>query len=784
LLNDLFSNATVFTALSGEQGLEMIAVEDPDVILLDVVMPGMDGFEVCKRLKADEQLQEIPVVFVTALNADRENRIRALEAGAEAFLSKPIEPSELIAQVKAMVKIKHANVLKREHQKNLEKQVAKQTKSLREKHELTLQLLEELKKENEIRKKTETDLRRTEENFRRSMDESRLGIHISTPTGKTVYANRALLDILGVPAIDELKDSTIASYYTPRELERFNKRKEKRKKGENLFSDYEIEIQRKDGAVRNVYAWRKTILWDDKEHYQIFYQDITKQKEAEQALLESELLFRTLAQSTSTAILIYSKDKFLYVNHAAEQISGYSVEEFVGMRFLDIIHPDFKELIKDRAIKRFNGEDVPNRYEFKLVCKDGTEKWVEFTSDIINWKGKPAAIGSAFDITERKKMIQELIKAKEKAEESDRLKSAFLANMSHEIRTPMNGIMGFVGLLDEPELQEEERSKFIELIKGASSRLLNTINDIIEISKIEAGQTPVNVSDFDLNDLINDLVAFFTPEAESKGIELKMKLESQEPMVLKTDRFKVESIVTNFIKNALKFTRKGTIEVGYRLQEKEIQLYVKDTGIGIPEDKQKVIFDRFVQADLSFNRPYEGAGLGLSIAQGYAGLLGGTISVTSKINKGSTFWFQFTKTDSGLLPQKQEEKSLKVENKKLADKTILVAEDDLTSFMYVELVLKTENCRVLHAKNGREAVKMCKENPEINIVLMDLKMPVMDGYIAVKEIRKFNKELPVIAQTAYALSGDKEKALKAGCTDYITKPIQKESFLLKINKYL
>jgi PAS domain S-box-containing protein len=387
-------------------------------------------------------------------------------------------------------------------------------------------------------------------------------------------------------------------------------------------------------------------------------------------------------------------------------------------------------------------------------------------------------------IIERNKMIADLVAAKDKAEESDRLKSAFLANMSHEIRTPMNGILGFAELLKEPKLSGEEQQMFIEIIEKSGERMLNIINDLISISKIESRQMDIYFSKTNVNEQLDFLYNFFKLEAKQKKLALIVnhplpKVESE----INTDKEKLYAILTNLIKNSLKFTNSGTIEFGYTFDGGKYLFYVKDTGIGIAEKKQKTIFERFVQANSGMSSVYDGAGLGLAISKAYVEMLGGEIWVKSFPGEGTSFYFTLpVKLDS----ENESGKILEIETiaiEKGSAVTLLIAEDDETSLFYLKHVLKTCNVNILVAKTGEEAVEMCRKHQQIELVLMDINLPVIDGHIAAQIIKGFSPELPIVAQTAFALDEDKEK-FKDTFDDYITKPIKADELKQKIRKYL
>ena len=391
-------------------------------------------------------------------------------------------------------------------------------------------------------------------------------------------------------------------------------------------------------------------------------------------------------------------------------------------------------------------------------------------------------------VLKNKKLIQsinELSLAKEKAEESDRLKSAFLANMSHEIRTPMNGILGFAGLLKEPNLTGKEQQKYIQIIEKGGARMLNIINDIINISKIESGQMDVTISDSNINEQIEYIYTFFKPEIEAKGMQLSFKnMLPVKEATIKTDREKLFAILTNLVKNAIKYSEKGSIEIGYDKKGEHLEFYVKDSGIGIESNRKEAIFERFIQADIEDKMARQGAGLGLSISKAYVELLGGKLWVESEKGIGSIFYFtipyttELLKTDGITNSTADDVMEAQVKNLK-----ILIVEDDETSDLLLSTMLTKINREILQAKNGLEAIELCRNNPDLDLILMDIKMPVMDGYEATQQIRQFNKDVIIIAQTAYGLTGDRENAIVAGCNAYISKPIIKDELMSLIQQY-
>jgi len=387
----------------------------------------------------------------------------------------------------------------------------------------------------------------------------------------------------------------------------------------------------------------------------------------------------------------------------------------------------------------------------------------------------------------RKQLENELIRAKEKAEDSDRLKSAFLANMSHEIRTPMNGILGMTQLLANPDTTVEQRKEYIDLVNKNSETLLNLVDDIIDISKIEAGQMKIIHKSFRLNTLLDQIIVLFTssPIYKSKHeLELIIKKNAPDNLCIYSDPDRLRQIFINLIGNALKFTNCGYVEFGYNVKGKMIEFYIKDTGIGISNEKQKIIFDRFIQADNSLTRKFGGSGLGLTISKGLIELLGGQILVSSELHSGSTFYFTVP-----YIPTFDEDNSYRKgepepSDYKWNDRTFLIVEDDKVSFKFLENIFRKTGAKIVHADNGLKAVELIKQSPEIDMVLMDIQLPEMNGLDATRMIKQLRKELPVIAQTANVLEEDREKCLEAGCVDYISKPINIKLLYSKIHQYL
>ncbi|MHC1737088.1 MAG: response regulator [Ignavibacteriaceae bacterium] len=382
----------------------------------------------------------------------------------------------------------------------------------------------------------------------------------------------------------------------------------------------------------------------------------------------------------------------------------------------------------------------------------------------------------------------ELLIAKDKAEESNRLKSAFLSNISHEIRTPFNGILGLLSIIQYDDISVNEKETYFKFINQNAWRLMNTITDIVEISQIQTGQIILSPSKINIKHLTYELFNLFKPDADKKELQLTINNGSPDNAeFIISDKLKLRTILSKLIDNAVKYTKTGSIEFGYSLGKEnkpaEIKFYVKDTGIGIPRDKYQDCFQQFMQADISHTRPFEGSGLGLSIAKNFVEMQGGKIWVESEEGKGSSFYFT--------LPYITElEENDLYENPLLSDTAnnqlkklkVLIAEDDDVSEMLMSTAIATICKEVICVRTGNEAVEACRSNADIDLVLMDVRMPGMNGYNATRLIRQFNKDVVIIAQTAYGFSGDREKAIEAGCNDYIAKPFNHLLLLELISK--
>jgi PAS domain S-box-containing protein len=525
-------------------------------------------------------------------------------------------------------------------------------------------------------------------------------------------------------------------------------------------------------------------------------QDITENIEKENELViakerteKSEQRFKSLIENAPDGVVVINEDgEVIYGSPNAASLFGYKENEVLGHKGDEFTHPEDLAYVIRTIEKVINKPTQKQIIQYRFRKKDGEYRWIETTfNNLLADSNINGIVLNFTDITERKNILDELIAAKEKAEEANRLKTEFLNNMSHEVRTPMNGIIGFSKMLDKPDLNAEKRKYYSKIVQNSSQQLLRIIDDILAISTLETKLEKLNETEFCLNDLLMELFSIFNLKSKERNVPLYLKKELHDRQsYIISDKAKLHKILSNLLENALKFTNEGFIEYGYYLEKTNLVLYVKDNGIGISPKNHKIIFERFSQEEKDLSRKHGGLGLGLSISKENAQLLGGDISLESEKGKGSTFYVSIPYKQ--VLPDKNNTIKDIDDSQKIKDNyTILVAEDEEVNYLYIEVLFEDEiegNYNLIHAKNGQEAVAICTANKNIDLVLMDIKMPIMNGHEATEKIKEIFPNLPIIVQTAYSTESDKQLALKHGCNDFISKPINKEKLFEIINKYL
>jgi PAS domain S-box-containing protein len=523
-----------------------------------------------------------------------------------------------------------------------------------------------------------------------------------------------------------------------------------------------------------------------------------ERKHSEKSLRRTEQLYEKIFENTGAATVTIKPDTtILMVNSEFERLLGYQRSEVEGkMRLVDLLdNKDQSVLKKYHHLLMTNPAAVPANYEFSYQQRNGDIRIAFLTgSSLIDTKN---CLISFIDITEFKEAESQLRIAKEKAEESDSLKSAFLANVSHEIRTPLNAITGFSALLANPNLQPDKKDKYIKQILNGSNELVNLIDNVLDMSRIESGTLKPKITEYLLNVQLEEIKEFyddFKDQHAKENLDIRLKLpEGNEKLLVKTDQMRLRQILGSIIENAIKFTSSGYIEYGYSIlpektdttHHQRLIFFVKDTGIGIAKNDRDRIFERFVKIVDKNAHLYRGAGLGLALARDLVHLLGGEIWVESSLGKGSTFYFTIpyeatsTKKDDQLPASQSQERDW-------SDKTILVAEDTESNYLYIEEILSPTRARLIRASDGLEAIEIFRANKDkIDLVIMDILMPEYDGFEATQLIRKIKKDIPVIAQTAFTFEGEMVDGLYAGCfNDYVLKPFNIKEIYKILGKYL
>ncbi|MEN6320889.1 MAG: PAS domain S-box protein [Syntrophaceae bacterium] len=770
---------------------------------------------------------------------------------------------------------------------------------------LLKQRIQELELAESGYKQVEDALRKSEANYRQLFENSPTGIYqVNFRTGKFIKANDAFCEYLGYSQ----KEITSLSPYdvlTDKSKPLFLERVNKMMSGEKVPENPEFEIINKNGKRTWVQLNNKYIY--DSEGLagaDVVAHDITDRKRTEEALRESEEKYRLVVENAGEAIFIAQSGFLTYVNQITVQILGYSAEEIKSLPYVHFIHPEDKEMVVERHMRRVRGEDIPRQYSFRIVTKQGNVRWMEIHAVVIQWKDKPATLNFVNDITDRKrveealqeseknyrnifnnsiegifrtapdgrvlmanpalarmlgyespeeilknvtnlrerfyadsskrdelkhlinkqglvkdhelkaqckdgsimdvsmsvyavrdenqnilyyegiledisekKRIEELKIAKESAEAATRAKTEFLAKMSHEIRTPMNAIIGLSHLFRNTDLTVRQFD-YLHKIETSARSLLGVINDILDISKIEAGKLEIESVDFHLHDIMNNIAGMFSAKAIEKGIGIMVSVAEEVPCELVGDPLRLEQVLVNLIDNAVKFTESGTITVKAELVDKDatrcrLRFSVMDPGIGMSGEEISRLFVIFSQADSSITRKFGGTGLGLAISRRLVEMMGGEIHVESEPDRGSTFIFT---AEFGCQPAVRKDKEEAATAKPAMDFTgvrLLLVEDNLINQLVAREILESAGLIVDAVNNGLEAVEAVRSN-DYDAVIMDVEMPVMSGYEATRLIRgdARSKDLPIIAMTAHALQEVQKECVAAGMNDYVTKPIE------------
>lgn len=629
------------------------------------------------------------------------------------------------------------------------------------------------------RKAADEAVRRSEEKYRIVGNNTYNWEFWENPEGKFLYHSPACIEITGYNP-EELTDNfdLFLNMIHPDDRQGYIDHHKNAKLELNKRTHY-FRMVLPDGQIRHIEHLCRPVFDNNNNYLGIrgTNVDITQRIEAKEKLIESELFANAVIDSTPALLYIYDVQK--QTNIWSNEIHKDFFKEFTGdsagMNSADVsalTHPDdYPKLME--LLGTLLSDSASNKFEIEIRLKK-QESWIWMRTIVSTFKkdehGNPIQIiGALFDINDRKKFEIDLKEAKEKAEESNRLKTAFLNNISHEVGTPLNSILGFGGFMMDDSLSYSEKLDYYAILKKSSERLRQTIFDIIDLAELTAGTIKLTYEDVTLGELLIEMDKRIKEACQKKNIFVALQIPPHlSDLTINTGVEFLKKVMWHLLSNAEKFTEDGRINFGFEKLDEQLRFFVKDTGRGIAADKLEVIFEPFMQEDISMTRGHEGAGLGLAIARGMVELLGGELWVESKKGEGSAFYF----TIPLVAGKAKEVTPVKAQKPSESGKPlILVAEDDHSNFMLIKTVLFKAGYSTLHAINGAEAVELCRKYPEIAMVLMDIKMPVMNGLEATALIKEFRPDLPVIAITAHAQTGDKHRMLEAGCDDYLAKPV-------------
>jgi PAS domain S-box-containing protein len=637
------------------------------------------------------------------------------------------------------------------------------------------------------RKQVKLRLIESEESYRGLFNSMTNAVYIMDREARFLDVNDGAVKMYGYPR-ERFIGKTPAFLSAPGKNEDINVVETLRKTFEGEPQQIEYWGVKKDGSIfpkdikfyKGDYFGKTVVLAvadDITERFNMISQIISARDEAERNLQK----ITSIVMAFPDLILVLDREGNLleamsgnedFASYFAASENRKHLTQFVPPHILKMGFENIRKVLSTGSMQVFNidltDEGLESHYEIRMV---------KYNEDQV--------LTVARDITRSIELINELNLEKNKAEESDRLKTAFLHNISHEIRTPLNGIVGFSNLLTQPGVAQGDTSEYVSFINSCSDQLLAIINDIVSIATLEAGQEKLQESTVDLNKMMNRVLSQFSTKANEKGLEIDFTTGlPDDNCLIVADETKLIQLLSNLIGNSVKFTGKGGVKFGYVIKHEFVEFYVQDSGIGIPENMHEVIFDRFRQVNNTLSLNTGGTGLGLSISKSYVELMGGRIWLKSIPGERTVFFFiiPYKSVSGGYSAPKI---SPAIHDKEfLRDRVILVAEDEEINFRLIKGMLASTGVKFIHVYNGADAVEKCKTNEVIDLVLMDLKMNVMDGFTAAGFIRNIRPELPIIAQSALALVGDRHRAIEAGCTDYISKPLRKASLIALLEKYL
>jgi PAS domain S-box-containing protein len=733
-----FEYTTVCTRIDLEKALVEF---NPSLIISDYMMPSFTGLQALHIIK--EFNEDLPFILYTG-SVNEETAVDCIKAGAQDYVIKehltrlPFAVKEALEQVRIQKEKRASELLLRENEEKLQ------------------------------------------------------SIFSAAPVGIGLVVDRVFIEIndtfcnLTGYSRSELIGKTSEILYESKE-EYLRVGNEKYDQIERTGTgSVETKLKSKNGEIINIVLSSAPLDRNDLSKGVTFtMMNITERKKSEEALLKSEERYRRIFENVQDVYYEVTIDgTILEISPSVEILSRgqHKSEDIVGRKISNYFLNVPVEHIVNELLEKGFIPDIEINFSFvneiSVPCSVSAKL-------LLDENGKPdKVIGSIRDITDRKNASDALMLAKEKAETSDRLKTEFLNNISHEVRTPLNGILGFAEIISLHDLSEQEKKESLAMLFESTNRLLNTITNYMDISLISSGSLTIVHKEFNPSVLLKKIFSDFEHICHNRNLDLQLDIPVEmENIMIESDSEICKKIITHLLDNAVKFTEKGSVRYGLRPQGNNLEFFVRDTGIGISKESFGTIFDKFSKEDRINHRIPEGSGLGLSIARGMADAIGGKIYLESVPGAGSAFYFSVPFKEKLMTDNKFE--SMTTKRPLSGAIPILVAEDDDTNFYYLNALLTKEaKTTIIHAVNGKEAVEFFRANPSIRLILMDIKMPVMDGFEATRQIKAIDSSVHIIAVTAYAMSGDEERILAAGCDDYLSKPINKRILLEKMSGYL
>jgi two-component system CheB/CheR fusion protein len=749
-LRNLNFEVNFFESVNDKSTFDILSSNIIDIILLDIVLNNESGIDICKKIRGDKRTENIIVIMITAYGEITDLKEQVLEAGADSYITRPFDTFELVSRINIAIRLKKAEDSLRTEKKMLE---------------YGLSLSEKKYKDLFSTMTSAFSLNEVIYNEQGEIYDYRF-----------IEVNNAFEKATGLKATDiigKLASEIYPVFY---------------KSWLNLYFDVIKEKKTKSVVeyIQNANRWVEIFIYaQSKKFFISVFNDVTEIVENNKKINKIHKELDQILNASSPLCVVNKECKLILVNDSFCSMFKVDRDVVLGNFCQNVLNPNTCKIC---PIKRIMGGTKKSIFEINTkVGKSKLLRCLVTAKPYENDQNKIIGMVSTFtDITRLKKIEKKLIKAKDQAEESDRLKSAFLANMSHEIRTPMNSIIGFSDLLNEDYIEKSIKENYLNIIQNAGNDLLKLIDDIIDIAKIEAGQIQLKAENFSLKKMVSELYILYkrNPNLMANNVTLSLIEYDFNCDNIFADELRLKQIIINLLNNAIKFTHEGEITFGYYLDGAFIQFFVKDSGIGLTKEQIKIVWERFRQADNSTTKKYGGAGLGLSISDGIVKLFGGKIWAESELCKGTTFYFTIPYIQSNKNLINLEELPTKV-TYNWEKKTILIAEDVDLNYQLIEKLLDDTNVDIIRAKNGIEAIKLYKQHKNIiDVILMDIQMPDMNGYDATKKIKKINKDVPIIAQTAYVMNDEIKKCYEVGCSDIIKKPIIKRNMVETINKFI